>query len=204
MIASVSLRRPGLALGQARASILATVEHAAGRIALAALGVAVAAVIATIVVWAGQHFEAPPVSFMTGPLPLAAQLPMAIAYASVGALLVSRRPRNVIGWMFLVVGLVSSLVPPVDLLAAAATRSFVTPPWTTLFFAWLTSSFQLPLIGASLIVVFLRFADGHVHRGRLAIAGRLAPISALAVSAGLAIDPDGLLWFPTLPDLFGG
>ncbi|NJD28821.1 MAG: hypothetical protein FIA92_11055, partial [Chloroflexi bacterium] len=174
-------------------------------------GVAMGLVLATLAgiglslyLWAGQRFAPPPVSFMSGGWPLAAQLPMALAFSVVGAVLASRQARNPIGWLFLAIGVTSSFVPAVHNMVAAAGNSFVSPGPLTVALAWLVSSFHLPLVGALLIVVFLVFPDGRVLSGRWWNGAVLAVGGALLVGIGLAIDPRGLLWYPLLPNPFAG
>jgi hypothetical protein len=177
----------------------ATIHHARP-LAVGGLLASVAAVAWGLVLWAGQRFAPPPVSFVTGPLPIATHIPMALAYSLVGAILAARKPRNPIGWLFLGIGLMSSVVPAIDFLVAASGKQFVAPPGTTVFLAWLASSFHLPLVGALVIVVFLIFPDGHVLPGRWRLAAPLAVGGALLVGFGLALDPSGLRWYPTLPN----
>lgn len=187
-------------LARGREALLARAQT----VAVGGLVVSAAAIVAGLLLWAGQRFAPPPVSYMTTVVPIAVEMPMALAYALVGAVLVTRQPRNAIGWLFLAIGIVSSLVPPIDFLVAAAGDQFVAPSGGTVLLAWLASNFQLPMLSAIVIVVFLIFPDGHALSARWARAGWLAVAGALVVGFGEALDPSGLRWFPTLPNPTAG
>ena len=179
-------------------TVEAFVRHAR-EIAVAGLGLSVGAVAYGLLLWAGQRFAPPPMSYVTTVVPIALHIAMALAYAVVGAILACRQPRNGIGWLFLVIGLLSSGVPAVDFLVAAVGREYVAPPGVTVFLGWLASSFHLPLVGAAVILVFLLFPDGRAVPG-WAWAGWLAVGGSLLVGVGQALDPLGLRWYPTLPN----
>ncbi|HXI45002.1 MAG TPA: hypothetical protein VNH13_01745, partial [Candidatus Acidoferrales bacterium] len=201
MTAAAGLDVTGRRLGRASLADIAElgIRHSRA-LAVAGLALSVAAVAWGLVLWAGQRFAAPPVSFVTGPLPIAIHILMSLAYSLVGAILVARKPRNLIGGLFLAIGLMSSVVPAIDFLVAASGHQFTAPAGTTVFLAWLASSFHLPLVGALVIVAFLIFPDGRVLPGRWWAAAPLAIGGALLVGLGLALDPTGLRWYPTLPN----
>ena len=201
MTAMLRLAATGRRFDRARLGDLAEVaiRHARA-LAVTGLLLAVAAVLWGLVLWAGQRFAPPPVSFVTGPLPIVIHIVMSLAYSLVGAILVARKPRNLIGGLFLAIGLMSSVVPAIDFLVASSGHQFTAPAGTTVFLAWLASSFHLPLTGALVIVVFLIFPDGRVLPGRWWAAAPLAIGGALLVGLGLALDPTGLRWYPSLPN----
>lgn len=200
MTLAVGLVARPAALGErlvARA-IEAFVRHARP-IALGGLALSAIAVGLGLLLWAGERFAPPPMSYVTTVLPIALHIPMALAYALVGTILACRQPRNAIGWLFLLIGLLSSGVPAVDFLVARVGGQFVAPAGSTVFLAWLASSFHLPLVGAAVIVVFLIFPDGRALPG-WSRAGWLALVGSLLVGFGQALDPSGLRWYPTLPN----
>jgi hypothetical protein len=89
-------------------------------------------------------------------IPLLAGL---IAYATVGALLVSRRPRNPIGWIFLGVGILAS----VGALGESYLRAFLKPgPLSapTVWVAWTQEWFWYPLLGLATLFTILLFPSG--------------------------------------------
>jgi hypothetical protein len=169
-------------------------------LAVGGVVVAIAAIAWGLVLWAGQRFAPPPVSFVSTPLPIAIHIAMSLAYATVGTIIGARQPRNAIGWLFLTIGIVSSVVPAIDFLVAGAGSSFSAPPATTVLLAWLASNFHLPMVGAIVIAVFLIFPDGRPMSGRWSRAGWLAVLGALLVGFGQAFDPSGLRWYPTMPN----
>jgi len=180
--------------GRARPSSLSTL------LALGALAVALAGLVVAYVLWAGQRFAPPPVSFMSGPFANATQFGMGIAYAGVGALLAARQPRNPIGWLFLGTGLIVSAGLPTNFLVAGQQATFRGPSPAVLTAAWVASSFNLPAVGALAILVFLLFPDGRAPSRRWSIVGWLAVGGALLVATGLALEPTGLIWYPSLPN----
>lgn len=161
----------------------------------------VGALSVTFVLWSRQHFAPPPVTFLTGPV-LAGEMIVAFAYASVGWLLASIRPKNPIGWLFLGMGVVTAIQLPVTLLVADAERASATVPSLTLIGAWLASSAHLPIVGILGIWAFLVFPDGRLLGRRWALAGVVATIGAAAVSVAIALSPGGLLWYPSLDNTF--
>lgn len=181
----------------------ALLRHARA-LALGGLLVAAAGLVTGLYLWAGQRFAPPPMSYVTSVVPIAVHIPMALAYALVGAILATRRPDNAIGWLFLSIGVLSSFVPAIDFLVAAASRQYVAPPATTVLLAWLASNFHLPMVSALVIVVFLIFPDGRAVSARWAWAGWVAVAGALLVGFGQALDPSGLRWYPTLPNPTAG
>jgi hypothetical protein len=178
-------------------------EWLLGRARLLALGglvISVAGVGWGLFLWAGERFAPPPVSFVSSPLPIAAHIPMIVAYALVGTIIAARQPRNAIGWLFLAIGILSSFVPAIDFLVAGAGDQFSAPSGATVFLAWLASNFHLPLAGSMVIAVFLIFPDGRPMAGRWSRAGWVAVLGALLIGFGQALDPTGLRWYPTMPN----
>jgi len=178
-------------------------QHARA-VALGGLLVSMGSLAYGLVLWAGQRFAPPPVSFVTSDLPIVVHLPMIVAFSLVGAIVATRQPRNAIGWLFLGIGMGSALIPAIDLLVAGTGNQFVPAPAHTVFLAWLASNFHLPLMGSLVIVVFLIFPDGAALPGRWSWAAWLALGGALLVGLGQALDPSGLRWYPTLPNPTAG
>src|SRR4051812_10674532 len=201
MTAAVALVARPVQLGGRLAAELVERSLAHARaLALGGLAFSLAGVAVGLVLWAGQRFAPPPMSFVTSDIPIAVHMAMVIAYSLVGALLTARRPGNPIGWLFLAIGMLASVVPPIDFLVAAVGGQFVAPAPTTVLLAWLASNFHLPMTGAIVIVVFLIFPDGHSLPGRWSQAGWLAIGGSLLVGFGQALDPSGLRWYPTMPN----
>jgi hypothetical protein len=155
----------------------------------------------SFVLWSRQGFAPPPVTFLTGPV-LAGEMIVAFAYASVGWLLASVRPRNPIGWLFLGMGVVTAIQLPLPLLVADAQRASTQVPNSTLIGAWLASSAHLPFVGILGIWAILVFPTGHLLGRRWTLAGAVAAVGAGAVAVAIALAPGVLLWYFTLANPF--
>jgi hypothetical protein len=201
MTAAVALVARPFRLGErlagqaAEAGVLHARALAVANLLLAVVGVAVG-----LVLWAGQRFAPPPVSFVTSPLPIAVHFAMSVAFSLVGAVVAIRQPRNAIGWLFIAIGVLSSYIPAIDFLVAGVGGQFTAPAPMTVLLAWLASNFHLPMTGAIVIVAFLIFPNGHPLPGRWSWAAWLAIGGSLLVGFGQALDPSGLRWYPTMPN----
>ena len=112
-------------------------------------------------------------------------------FAIIGALVASRRPRNPIGWIFVVVGLLYALVA-----LTAAFYDFTLPGTPAHnWFYWFGSWLWLPAVMLPLIYVPLIFPDGRL----LSPAWRLPAWSA---ALGLALAVAVLMFYPgPLPEM---
>src|SRR3954467_9590130 len=68
------------------------------------LTLTVLAVAIDVALWAGMRFKPPHISFIQGSAVFAAEMFYALSYSAMGWLLATRLPRNLIGWIFLVLG----------------------------------------------------------------------------------------------------
>jgi hypothetical protein len=161
----------------------------------------VGGLLVSFVLWSRQQFAIPPVTYLYVPV-IAGEMIVTFAYATVGSLLASIRPRNPIGWLFLGMGVVTAIQLPLVFLVADAHLASGTVPSATLIGAWLASSAHLPFVGILGIWAILVFPDGRVLGRRWALAGVVATIGAVAVSVAIALSPGGLLWYPTLANPF--
>jgi hypothetical protein len=161
----------------------------------------VGGLLVSFVLWSRQHFATPPVTYLYVPV-IAGEMIVAFAYATVGSLLASIRPRNPIGWLFLGMGVVTAIQLPLLFLVADAQLASRTVPGVTLVGAWLASSAHLPFVGILGIWAILVFPTGHLVGRRWALAGAAAAIGAAAVSVAIALSPGGLLWYTTLANPF--
>lgn len=166
-----------------------------------ALFVATAAAIALdVVIWGGQRFRPPPVSFIQGQLIYVVEMIMALAYAAMGWLLASRLARNPLGWLFLVIGLAMAAQMAVTFLVQEAHQAFRPMEPLALAAAWAASTLHLPLTVVLLVFVFLLFPDGRALSPRWAAAGWLTVAGTALVSLGVGLAHEGLQWFPSLPN----
>ena len=169
-----------------------------------ALAVAtVVAVIVDIILWAGQRFQPPPISFIRGQSVFVAEMFYAISYSAMGWLLATRLSRNPLGWIFLVLGLSMGLQLSVTFFIQEAHQSLRPLNPILLDLAWLVSSFHLLMIVVLTTVVFLRFPTGKPLTPRWRAAGWLTFFGALGVAFGIGLQPEGLAWYPSLPNPFG-
>src|SRR6187399_1513729 len=76
--------------------------------ALLALGLLIATdllIVFDIVIWSGQRFQPPPVSFISGQAIFIGEIFFSLAYGVMGWIIATRVPRNPLGWLFMVMGL---------------------------------------------------------------------------------------------------
>jgi class 3 adenylate cyclase len=125
---------------------------------------------------------------------------VAITYSTVAVFLVSRVPRNLIGWVFLVIGLTMGLIIPLNAAFEGITNSVRPVPQEMLLLAWATGASLLPGTVMAAIIVLLLFPTGRpeARRWREALALGIVGYLVLAVATGMR--PEGLLWYPTLPN----
>lgn len=170
--------------------------------ATALLAASVISVLASIVLWAGQRFEPPPVSFIDSQLVFVAEMFYAVSYAGMGWLLATRLPRNVLGWVFQILGLGMALQLLVTFQVQEGHEAFRQLSYPLLVAAWLSSSVHLPMLAVLTNVVFLRFPTGRPLTPRWRGAGWLAFFGALLVIVGIGLQPSGLTWYPSLTNVF--
>jgi hypothetical protein len=155
---------------------------------------------ATLLIWAGRGFPRSPVSFARGALGTSAIAMTGLVYTSVAVLLLNRLPRSSIGWIFLLIGLGMAVIMPVNLALSDALRSFRPVPNGGLLLAWGITSLQIPASGALLVIVLLLFPSGRPDWRHFRAAAGLAVLGCALMTAASMLDPDGLLWYPTLPN----
>ena len=97
-----------------------------------------------------------------GAVPLAT-----FAFATIGAIVAARYPRNPVGWIFLTIGTTLLLTSDAQLYAI---RGIIASPGSfpfAVFAGWLGSWFWGPGVGMTVVLVPLLFPDGRPPRGRL-------------------------------------
>ena len=102
-----------------------------------------------------------------------------LAFPLVGALIVTRRPRNAIGWLFVVLGLGFALS---DLTATYADYALYADPGSLpggVWVGWLTSWMD-PLGFVSIMLLFLLFPDGAL------LSRRWRPVLGLVLAFGIS------------------
>ncbi|HEY8134436.1 MAG TPA: hypothetical protein VIF08_00225 [Candidatus Limnocylindrales bacterium] len=171
-------------------------------LATALLAASVISVLASIVLWAGQRFQPPPVSFIDSQLVFVAEMFYAVAYAAMGWLLATRLPGNLLGWVFLVLGLGMAAQLLVTFQVQEGHEAFRQLSYPLLVAAWISSSAHLPMLAVLTNVVFLRFPTGRPLTPRWRGAGWLAFFGAVLVILGMGLQPSGLTWYPSLTNVF--
>jgi hypothetical protein len=162
----------------------------------------VVAVVLDIVLWAGQRFQPPPVSFIDSQFVFVAEMFYAVSYAFMGWLLASRLQRNPLGWVLLLLGVFMAAQLTITFLIQEGHQAFRPIEWPLLFGAWLSSSAHLPLLVFLTNVFFLRFPTGRPLTPRWRFAGLLTLIGVVLVIVGIGLDPTGLGWYPSLTNVF--
>jgi hypothetical protein len=173
--------------------------------ALVALGLLVATdllVIFDIVLWAGQRFRPPPVSFIGGQGIFVGEMFFAVAYGVMGWVIATRVSRNPLGWLFMVMGLGMAAQMAVTFLVQQSHQAFRPIDPLLLSGAWAASSVHLPSLVACFAFVFSWFPDGHSLSRRWSSALWLASIGSVLVIISIGLSPIGLVWYPSLPNLF--
>lgn len=157
-------------------------------------------VIGSLLFWFMDGRKPLPISFAHGMLGVAAVAACAIVFTSLGAILGSRLPRNPIGWLLLVIGVLFALLTPVNLMIQSAFEVARPFPQATLVVAWLMSSAMTPVIAASILTVCIVFPDGRILPGRWWIGAALALAGAILLAVASALEPTGLIWYPAVPN----
>ena len=132
--------------------------------ALLALGLLIAIdllVIFDIVIWSGQRFSPPPVSFIGSQAIFIGEMFFAVAYGMMGWVIATRVPRNPLGWLFMVMGLGMAAQMAVTFLVQQGHQLFRPMDPLLLIGAWVVSSVHLPSLVACFAFVFSWFPDGH-------------------------------------------
>jgi hypothetical protein len=103
------------------------------------------------------------------------------AFAAVGALLVAKRPANLIGWIMAVVGLMVGIFPLGDTYAAYVMTTTGHPGALAIFGAWTQSWYWFLLLALALVYLPLLFPDGRLPSRRWFPFALLIGIGTLSV-----------------------
>lgn len=128
----------------------------------------------------------------------------AAIYGILGALVISHRPRNPIGWILLVVGLLEGLSS-----FAAAYHVFGSVLWGSASFpgdafaAWLNTWVWVPAIFLPTTFVFLLFPSGKLPSRRWQPVAWVAALSIVAIVISLALHPGPVESWGTGPNPLG-
>ncbi len=155
-----------------------------------------------VTMWAGIRFRPPHLSFIQSSAVFVAEMFYAVSYSAMGWLLATRLPRNLLGWIFMALGLSMAVQLTITFAVEGVYQAFRPLDSSLLSGAWFMSSFHLPALTVLTVVVFLRFPTGKLLSRRWAIAGWTALVGAVIVGVTVGMNPTGLAWYPSLPNPF--
>jgi hypothetical protein len=167
---------------------------------LATIGVGL--VVMSMLVWTSQGLPLLPQSFNRTPLGVVPNQVMAVVYIVVGALLGHRAPRNPVGWLLLVTGLVLAPVLATALIVAQTLETYRPTSDVARLSAWFVSSLSTPTALGCLALAGLLFPDGRLPSRRLRWVVVIVVGTALLFAVATAFDPVGLVWYPTVANPF--
>lgn len=153
-----------------------------------------------LLIWAGRGFGSLPVSFGRGVIGVIGLVVAPLTYLTFGALLAARIPRNPVGWLLLGCGLLLASMLPVNLLVALAHESLKQPDSQLVAVAWLRNTFATPGVAALLAIAVYLFPDGRPTGRRWSAGIAVAIVAGLLLALGAALNPQGMLTYPTLPN----
>jgi hypothetical protein len=154
----------------------------------------------TLMTWGGRGFPDQPMSFLRGPVGFVELGIIALTYASIGSFLALRLPGHAVGWCLLVIGLGVALHMPASLLVGETLQSLRPVPMPLLVFVWLLTSTFVPLAVMLIAYLLLIVPDGKLRARRWQVAAVVTLAGFVGLSVSAALDPSGLVWFPTLPN----
>jgi hypothetical protein len=173
---------------------------AARAIAAAAALATVGLVAGTILIWLGRGIETLPVSYGRTWAGAVGLVVSSLCYVFLGALLATRIPGNPIGWLFLLTGFVLGTMLPVNLLVAGTMERLRPAEPLLVLIAWARTTFATPTVLTVLIVAGFLFPTGRPVSTRWWAAIALALLSGALLATATALNPEGLVTYPTIPN----
>jgi two-component system NarL family sensor kinase len=170
---------------------------------LAAMSVFVAIAVivgACLIIWGGLGFPALPISFIPGAAGTIEVGAVALVYAGIGAFLCMRLPGHLVGWSLLVIGIGVGLHIPAGLLIGQAIVGFHPVAPAVLWFAWALTATVVPLAISLIVLLVLVLPNGELPSRRWRRVARATVAGFVLLAGGTALNPSGLVWFPTLPN----
>ena len=161
-----------------------------------------AVLVVDVVVWAGQRFMPPPVSFIQGQAIFVAEMFYSVAYGVMGWLLATRMPRNPLGWLFQFLGLSMASQLVATFLVQDGHEIFRPLDYGLLVAAWAGSSLHLPSIIMVTATIFAVFPHGRPLSKRWALGIWAAVAGSLLTMLNVGTLREGLLWYPSLRNPF--
>ncbi|HWC32188.1 MAG TPA: hypothetical protein VG709_03590, partial [Actinomycetota bacterium] len=127
----------------------------------------------------------------------------ALVYATFGALVASRQPRNAIGWLFLGVGITSAVQELCQEYAmySLLLRTGDLPAGAVA--AWVTAWIWVPMVWAGSAMVFLLFPDGRLPSPAWRPVAFVSTASMAIATLGFAVIPGEVEGFIAVRNPFG-
>ena len=121
---------------------------------------------------------------------------IAAAYGTVGLLLVLRRPRLVVAWLFLAIGVVSGLSNLIwGYVGLGLTTGEAPGPLAAVHVAWLNNVLTYPIWVALAVLLVLLFPDGRPLDRRWRWVSIAVVVDAVVLGLALAIEPGPMRLF---------
>ena len=128
---------------------------------------------------------------------------LVLAFSTVGALIVVRRPGNVVGWILATAGLAIAAAilasTYVEFSLAASGGRLVGTRWV----AWVASWIWLLGFGQALVFLPLMFPNGRLPSRRWRLVGYFAAVALVTTGSGMALTPGPLADYPRINNPLG-
>jgi hypothetical protein len=125
------------------------------------------------------------------------------AFASSGAVMAARRPRNAVGWLFCCTGLFLSLTLLVDVLYWHLAFGREVAPSSAKWFAWVEAWSWIPAVVPLFGLVPLLFPTGAPPSPRWRVVGWTSAGAGIALLLATALTPGGVEGFPWVENPLG-
>jgi signal transduction histidine kinase len=113
---------------------------------------------------------------------------ISLTYSFVGALIVSRRPGNGLGWLFVVDGVVLAALSFASVYQVVALEADPGSLPGGSFAAWASDISYLPVVGMLTVFLFLLFPDGRLDTRALRVTALAAAVGSVSGAAATTIE----------------
>jgi hypothetical protein len=185
------MRRHGFLAGHDR------LIHVAARLSAVVI---VAIVGVTLLVWGGRGFPDLPMSFMRSPASFVLLAVIALTFTLVGAFLATHLPGHAVGWLLIFGGAGVALHMPASVIVGDAVASYRPIAPGLLVAIWILTSAFVPFIVSIIAFLLMLLPDGKFESGRWKYAAAVSVLGFHVLMIATALEPSGILWFPTLPN----